>query len=154
MSMPSTAVKPITNAGTLSSVGGTQVTAPGTKQMSPMPMTPSKIQSEEKRRGHRVLLRIRANVHLNLKGTQETIEVSTLSVNPSGAMLVSPRNLAVQTRFTLEHAGTREMIECRVVSSAKQVPGGFQVPIAFDAPAPHFWKVDFPPDDWKPHDEL
>jgi hypothetical protein len=34
----------------------------------------------ERRRGRRVLLRIRANVHVVLKGKEEMLEVTTLSV--------------------------------------------------------------------------
>lgn len=108
----------------------------------------------ERRRGRRVLLRIRANVHVMLKGREEMLEVTTLSVNPAGAMLVSPKNLTPQTEFVLEHAATKQTIPCRVVSAAKQVPDGFHVPISFDAPAPNFWKIDFPPEDWKPHDDM
>jgi len=110
--------------------------------------------AEDRRRGQRVLLRIRANAHVVLKGKEELLSVTTLSVNPAGAMLVSPRNLLAQTQFVLEHAGTKEKIACRVVSAAKQVPEGFHVPISFDAPAPGFWKIDFPPEDWKPHDDV
>jgi hypothetical protein len=110
--------------------------------------------AEERRRGRRVLLRIRANVHVMLKGKEETLEVTTLSVNPAGAMLVCPKNLTAQTQFLLQHAATKQTIPCRVVSAAKQVPDGFHVPISFDDPAPNFWKIDFPPEDWKPHDDM
>ncbi len=110
--------------------------------------------AEERRRGRRVLLRIRANAIVMLKGKEETLSVMTLSVNPAGAMLVSPKNLSAQTQFVLEHAATKETIQCRVVSMSKQVPEGFHVPISFDAPAPNFWKIDFPPEDWKPHDDM
>ncbi|MGA8267549.1 MAG: hypothetical protein WB787_07285 [Candidatus Acidiferrales bacterium] len=110
--------------------------------------------AEERRRGRRVLLRIRANAIVMLKGKEETLSVMTLSVNPAGAMLVSPRNLSAQTQFVLEHAATKETIQCRVVSMSKQVPEGFHVPISFDVPAPNFWKIDFPPEDWKPHDDM
>lgn len=111
--------------------------------------------AENRRRGQRVLLRVRANAHIATKlKDEEVVPVMTLSVNPAGAMLVSPRNLAAQTRFVLEHAGTKETINCRVVASAKQAPEGFHVPISFDVPSPRFWKIDFPPEDWKPHDDL
>jgi hypothetical protein len=101
-----------------------------------------------------VLLRIRANVHVNLRGAQATLEVRTLSVNPFGAMIISAENLPAQTRLVLENTVTREKVACRVVRSAKEMPEGFHVPIEFDAPAPKFWMIDFPPDDWKPHDNI
>jgi hypothetical protein len=108
----------------------------------------------ERRRSQRVLLRIRAHVHVNLKGAQTSLEVRTLSVNPFGAMIISADNLPAQTRLVLEHTVTHEKVACRVVRSAKEMPEGFHVPIEFDAPAPKFWMIDFPPDDWRPHDDL
>jgi hypothetical protein len=111
--------------------------------------------AEDRRRGQRVLLRIRAIIHLTTKlKDEEVLPVSTLSLNTAGAMLVCPRNLAAQTRFVLEHAGTNEKVECHVVSASKHTPEGFHVPIAFDVPSPNFWKIDFPPEDWKPHDDM
>lgn len=118
------------------------------------PGVAGRIAGEERRRSQRVLLRIRANVHVNLRGAQATLEVRTLSVNPFGAMIISEENLPAQTRLVLENTVTREKVACRVVRSAKEMPEGFHVPIEFDAPAPKFWMIDFPPDDWKPHDNI
>jgi hypothetical protein len=112
------------------------------------------IPSEGRRRSRRVLLRIRAHVHVNLKGKQATLEVRTLSVNPYGAMIIAGENLLPDTRLVLENALTREKVACRVVRSAKEMPEGFHVPIEFDVPAPHFWMIDFPPDDWKPVEDM
>jgi len=110
---------------------------------------------EERRRCQRVLLRVRVNVHVNLKGKQSTLDVRTLSVNPFGAMLIANENLPPQTRLVLEHAMTHEKATGRVVRTAKEMPEGFHIPVEFDSPAPHFWMIDFPPDDWKaPDDEL
>jgi len=88
------------------------------------PGLPVRTIAEERRRGQRVLLRIRANAHITTKAKEtEVVAVTTLSVNPACAMLISPRNLAAQTRFVLEHSGTKEKIECRVVSMPKHSPG-------------------------------
>jgi len=119
-----------------------------------VPGVAGRIAGEERRRSQRVLLRIRANVHVNLRGAQATLEVRTLSVNPFGAMIISAENLPAETRLVLENTVTREKVGCRVVRSAKEMPEGFHVPIEFDAPAPKFWMIDFPPDDWKPHDNI
>jgi hypothetical protein len=141
--MPVSAVRPKAAASTSAGAHSAVQSAPQVKTIS-----------EDRRRGQRVLLRIRANAHVVVKGKEELLPVMTLSVNPAGAMLISPRNLVAQTQFILEHAGTKEKITCRVVSAAKQVPEGFHVPISFDLPSPSFWKIDFPPEDWKPHDDM
>lgn len=46
-----------------------------------VPVTPAPLGSE-RRRGQRVLLRVRASIHMALQGQRETINVATLSVNP------------------------------------------------------------------------
>ncbi len=121
---------------------------------TPNPAAAAKTGGEERRRSQRVLLRIRANVHVNLRGEQTSLEVRTLSVNPFGAMIISAENLPPQTRLVLENSVTREKIACRVVRAAKEMPEGFHIPVEFDAPAPKFWMIDFPPDDWRPHDDV
>jgi hypothetical protein len=118
------------------------------------PSAPGKSRGEERRRSQRVLLRVRVNVYVNLKGQQTTLEVRTLSVNPFGAMIISEENLAPQTRLVLENTVTQQRVACCVVRGAKEMPDGFHIPIQFDAPAPKFWMIDFPPDDWKLPDDL
>ena len=109
---------------------------------------------EEKRRSQRVLVRIRAEIHFNSNGKAESANVHTLSVNPFGAMLVSPRNLPAASRLVLEHGVTREKVACRVVRPPKEMAEGFHIPVEFDTPAPLFWKIGFPPEDWNVHDGL
>ena len=118
------------------------------------PPAPEKSRGEERRRSQRVLLRVRANVYVNLKGQQITLDVRTLSVNPFGAMIISAENLAPQTRVVLENTVTQQRVACCVVRAAKEMPDGFHIPLQFDAPAPKFWMIDFPPDDWKLPDDL
>lgn len=125
-----------------------------TKESAAPAARPHRVAGEERRRSQRVLLRARARIYVNLKDKPETLEVSTLSVNPYGAMIVCAQNLTEHTRLVLEHGGTLERIACRVTRTAKEMPEGFHVPIEFDMPARNFWKIDFPPEDWKPCDDL
>jgi hypothetical protein len=104
----------------------------------------------ERRRGQRVILRVRASIHMALKGQRESFDVATLSVNPHGAMVLTDRNLAADTRLVLEHAATKERVACRVVRSSQKMPEGFHVPLEFDSAATDFWKIDFPSPDWRP----
>jgi hypothetical protein len=107
---------------------------------------------EENRRSQRVMLRVRANIHVALQGKQSSFEVTTLSVNDHGAIVVVERNLPLGTTLVLEHANTKECVACKVVRSAREMPDGFHLPIEFDSPAPSFWKIAFPPSDWRPQD--
>lgn len=103
-------------------------------------------------RSQRVLLRVRANIHVAVKGKPTTLEASTVSVNPQGALVLLKEALPIETRLVLEHSSTREKIACRVTRTAKEMPEGFHVPVEFDSPSPGFWKIDFPPTDWRPEE--
>lgn len=107
---------------------------------------------EERRRGQRVLLRIPASIHVALQGKTMTFDVTTLSVNPCGALVVMQNRLPPETRLVLEHKGTKERIACKVARAPREMREGFHVPLEFDSPAPDFWKIAFPPADWRPDD--
>ena len=111
------------------------------------------IASQERRRGQRVLLRIRANSHVALPGKATTLDAATLSVTPQGAVVVMKQNLPAETRLVLEHGGTKQRVGCKVARPTRETPEGFHIPLEFDSPAPGFWKISFPPSDWRPDGE-
>jgi hypothetical protein len=110
------------------------------------------VAGQERRRGQRVLLRVRASIHVALQGQAATYDVATLSVNPHGAVVVMKSNLPAETHLVLEHRGTKERVGCKVARPARQTAEGFHVPLEFDSPAPGFWKIAFPAADWRPED--
>jgi hypothetical protein len=115
--------------------------------------TPPKqsLADQERRRTQRVLLRIRASVHVaSQEGQATSFDVATLSVNPHGAVVVMNRNLPADTHLVLEHTVTKRRVGCKVARPAREMPEGFHVPIEFESPAPGFWQIDFPPTDWRP----
>jgi hypothetical protein len=114
----------------------------------PSPTNNPGIAAEKHKRSQRVLLRVRAQIHVAVKGKATTIDAATVSVNPKGALVMIKENLAPDTRLVFEHARTREKVAARVTRPAKEMPGGFEVPIEFDSPAPGFWKIAFPPTEW------
>jgi hypothetical protein len=106
--------------------------------------------SQNPRHVQRVTLRIRAQIHVAIQGKQASFPVTTLTVNSQGALVLMEKNLPPETRLVLEHGQTRERVACRIGRPARQMPGGYHVPIEFDAPAPNFWGIVFPPSDWRP----
>jgi hypothetical protein len=112
------------------------------------------IAGEERRRSYRVLLRVRASIHVALQGKPVTFETVTLSVSNHGALVVLSQSLPCETRLVLEHSGTKERVACKVARIAREMPEGFHVPLEFDSPAPNFWRIAFPPSDWRPPDDL
>lgn len=103
----------------------------------------------ERRRSQRVMLRVTTKVHVILQGQEETLEALTISVNPHGALVLMKRGLPQETRLILENAGTRQRMGCRVVRAAREMAEGFHLALEFDSPATDFWKIDFPPADWR-----
>ncbi len=112
----------------------------------------SAVEGIDRRRSHRVMIRIGVTVHAEANGKTLTLKVFTHDVNVHGALLACPRSFALGDKFELEHNGTHVRQSCRVVRNAKQVGGEFQVPVEFEKPAPDFWKISFPPADWKPYE--
>lgn len=108
---------------------------------------------EERRRSQRVLLRVRTHIHVAPQGKPVTFEAMTLSVNSHGAMVVLEKSLPAESRLVLEHCGTGEKVACRVTRTSREMPEGYHVPIEFDSPAPNFWRIAFPPPDWRPTDD-
>jgi hypothetical protein len=108
---------------------------------------------EERRRSQRVLLRVRANVHVVLQGKEAMFEVTTISVNDHGALIVMERTLPLESRLVLENCGTKQYVACKVTRPPREMPEGYHIPLEFDSPAPDFWKIAFPPTDWRPEDQ-
>jgi hypothetical protein len=112
------------------------------------------VANDERRRGQRVFLRVRATIHVALQGKQAAFDAMTVSVNHNGALLVLKQSLPITTRLVLEHAGTKERVPCKVIRSAQSMPEGFHTPVEFESPSPNFWHIAFPPPDWRAPDDL
>jgi hypothetical protein len=123
------------------------------KAAAPQGSAKAPIASQERKRGQRVLLRIRASIHVALQGKATTLDAATLSVTPQGAVVVMKQNLPAETRLVLEHGGTKQRVDCKVARPSRETTEGFHIPLEFDSPAPGFWKINFPPSDWRPDDQ-
>jgi hypothetical protein len=108
------------------------------------------ILQQDRRRVQRVMLRVPATVHVSLQGKPATFESTTMSVSNAGALLIVKQSLPSDCRLVLEHGQTREKVACRVTCPPREMPEGFHVSVEFDAPAPNFWRIAFPPTDWRP----
>lgn len=98
----------------------------------------------------RVMLRVPVTVHVALQGKETSLEASTFSVSNTGALLIMKRGLPADSRFVLEHGQTRDRIACRVTRPPREMPDGSHISVEFDSAAPNFWRIAFPPTDWRP----
>ena len=122
------------------------------KGRSPDGASGTQVGEQDRRRGQRVMLRVKVKIHVALQGKATTFETATVSVSPIGALVAMERNLAADTRLVLEHTGTRERVACKIARPAREMPDGFHTALEFDSPAGDFWKIAFPPADWHAED--
>jgi len=99
--------------------------------------------AEERRRAQRVLLKMEVLIHI--QGKAKPLHGYTHTVSASGAMVILPEGIPVNTMLTLENPKTQKKVEARVVRPAQFSSEGSLVPMEFTAPAPQFWNIFFPP---------
>jgi hypothetical protein len=108
---------------------------------------------EEKRRSQRVILRVPVILRITVAGKIVTVPAHTVSVNDHGAMLLCKRSFDAQIVVEMENDRTNEKIQCRVTRTPLENAEGYLVPVEFSKAAPQFWRISFPPRDWKPGEE-
>jgi len=108
---------------------------------------------EERRRSQRVVLRVPVILKIVVAGKAVTARAVTVSVNDQGAMLQCTRTFPAETTLELQNDRTNDKISCRVVRTPIENTDGYLIPIDVVAPSPSFWRISFPPRDWKPGDE-
>lgn len=110
-------------------------------------MSPS--ESANRRRSERVMLQIPVRVMTEtLDGNQVQEETHTLVVNAHGGLMKLKMELLVGQPIILVNPQTGVEQNCRVVRIDQPAGGYFAVAFEFDRPAPKFWPVTFPPEDW------
>ena len=69
----------------------------------------------------------------------------THTVSATGALIQLSEALPQGTKITIENINTKKLVEAQIPRPAQFSPEGSLVPIEFNAPAPNFWNVFFPP---------
>jgi len=105
---------------------------------------------EERRRSHRVILRIPVSLKVMVAGKPVTANATTVSVNDHGAMLLCSRPFAAETIIEVKNDRTGESMNCRVTRTPIENNEGYLIPVGFSSSSPAFWRISFPPSDWKP----
>jgi hypothetical protein len=103
------------------------------------------------RRSQRVAARIRVAV-IRRSGDDSTLseDTYTLIVSAHGGLIVLKMDTRPGEVLTLRNVMSREEQLVRVVRVGEGENSGNPVAIEFANPAPNFWRIDFPPADWKP----
>jgi hypothetical protein len=112
----------------------------------------SVVATDDRRRSQRVMMRVGVVVRYALNGKEISLQAHTVAVNIHGAMICTAESIPAETALDLEHKMTRERIAGRVTRQAQSSPEGFLIPVEFVSPSSNFWRISFPPSDWKPID--
>jgi hypothetical protein len=77
-------------------------------------------------------------------------EALTVIVNAHGGLINLSKPIAVGEKLFLVHKKSGKDILCHVVHVGPTEDGKTQIGIEFTEPAPKFWNIVFPHEDWKP----
>ncbi len=102
-----------------------------------------------KRRSQRIEWTVPVVVHRAPKeGPQFYERAQTLVVNAHGALVALAEKVTAEQRLLMQNIDSGEQKECRVVYVEKERTGPTKVAVEFAQPAPTFWRIAYPPDDW------
>jgi hypothetical protein len=106
-----------------------------------------------RRRSQRVLLRLPILIVARGHDNQHVSENAfTTNVSAHGALLTLSMRVALNQKILIRHTETLEEQFVRVVHVTPASEGKTEVGVEFLRPAPKFWCISFPPDDWTPQD--
>jgi len=71
-------------------------------------------------------------------------------VNANGALLMMSSPVKIRQKLLLTNPATEEEAQCEVAFLGPKRGGKSEVGVEFVAPAQKFWRMNFPPVDWKP----
>lgn len=106
-----------------------------------------------RRRSQRVLLRLPILIVARGADNQHVSENAfTTNVSAHGALLLMSLRVQAGQKILIRNTETLEEQFVRVVHITPAVEGKSEVGVEFLKPAPKFWRISFPPDDWTPKD--
>jgi hypothetical protein len=101
-----------------------------------------------KRRSQRVILNIPITVSGETLQGQFSEKTQTLVINAHGALITLAARVSHGQKLGLKSVTHPETQACTVVFVGPTSEGRTQFGIEFTKPAPNFWQIAFPPQDW------
>jgi len=103
----------------------------------------------KKRRSQRIELNVSIVVYRPPRaGPQFCENTQTLVVSAHGALMALMDKVAPKQRLLVQNTHSGELQECHVVYVKQERTGPPKVAVEFTRPAPSFWQIAFPPEDW------
>ena len=107
-------------------------------------------QDKKRRRSQRVMLALPITVSGDGLSGAFSEDTRTVVVNAHGALITLATKVAQRQVLQLKSPSNTELRVCRVTYVGPTTDGKTQLGIEFTEPAPHFWHIAFPPEDWIP----
>jgi hypothetical protein len=102
------------------------------------------------RRSQRIELSVPVVVYrAHGEGPQFYETTQTLVVNAHGALIALTDMVAPRQKLRMQNRNSGEYLECRVVSVKNAAIGPPKVAVEFTQATPGFWRLAYPPADWK-----
>jgi hypothetical protein len=108
---------------------------------------PDSTQKASRRRSGRVLLHVPVSISSDDPAAGFSETSATLVISIHGALIPLKAKVNESQNLFISAAGS-EKVPCKVVYIGATLQGRTQVGIEFTAPAPNFWHITFPPEDW------
>jgi hypothetical protein len=106
-------------------------------------------QFEVSRRSSRIFTRIPVRAAgMSMDGRKFRENSQTIVVNAHGGLLYLHEPIEMGAQIVLINPVTEEEQECRIVFLGDSSEKGQRIGVEFLSPAPHFWGVEFAPEDW------
>jgi hypothetical protein len=88
------------------------------------------------------------------RDSSDTLNETTQTrvVNATGGLILLTSTVAIGQKLLLRNINTEEEIQCTVATLLDDTDAKVAVGIVFDRPAPRFWGIAFPPENWDPAD--
>jgi len=103
-----------------------------------------------RRRSQRVILNVPITISGDGTSGNFSEQTKTMVVNAHGALIMLSAKVSQGQTLELKSPTNPESQSCKVVYIGPTVQGQTQVGVEFSKPAPHFWHVAFPPENWTP----
>src|SRR6266849_3311879 len=104
-----------------------------------------------RRRSQRVLVQVGIRVRGKDAQANDFEEMTeTLAINAHGALVLLKARVISGAVIHMKHNKTEEEQECHVSFLGPVRGGRAEIGVEFSTPAPNFWRVAFPSEDWAP----
>ena len=101
------------------------------------------------RRSQRLMLKMAVIVAgQRASGTNFAEQTTTAIVNAHGALVLLKEMVHGGQLLRIRNVKTGDEQACKVIEVGGQADGKTEVGIEFLEPAPRFWRIAFPPEDW------